>query len=459
MAALPGILDGGHSLFVYLLSFLVALALLIFVHEFGHFIVARKLGVGVTKFSFGFGPKLVGFTRGDTEYLISAVPFGGYVKLVGEGEGEDVPPEEREKSFFHKPIWVKIAVVAAGPAGNLVFAVLVFWMVFLGGVPTLTARIGVAPDSPAAKAGLASGDVIESIGGRPVANWEELSERIGEAERGRPIEIAARRDASGVRVTVIPESVERKDEFGDRVSDTGIGITPALSARIGDVMPGSPAARAGLRKGDLLLAAGGQPVRTWDELAGRIRKASAGAPLVLVVRRGAEELSVSVVPEVQEFKAPNGEKVKEPKIGIVAGQETILRRMNPAQAFVRAGAETGKFIALTAKTVVKLITRAIPAKTLGGPLLIAQIAGDQARQGISPFLYFLGLLSVNLGILNLFPIPILDGGQILFFGIEALRRRPLSPQARAFAQQIGIAIILMLTVLVFYNDIARMISR
>lgn len=349
-------------------AFIVVLGILIFVHEFGHFIVARRLGVGVTKFSFGFGPKLFGIRRGETEYLVSAIPLGGYVKLVGESDGEEVPEEQRDRSFSHKPVRVKMAVVAAGPLGNLLFAVLVFWIVFLGGVPTLTPKIG-------------------------------------------------------------------------------------------NVMPDSPASRAGLQAGDVVVRVGEEPISTWEELAARIRKQTAGGELRMTVRRDGNQFNVRVAPEIREGRSIFGEKIHEPKIGIVAGQEIVRKSMGPGTALLQAGKETWKLIELTVMTVVKLLTRVLPSNTLGGPILIAQLAGDQARQGVSPFAYFLGLLSVNLGILNLLPIPILDGGHLLFFSIEALRRRPLSPQARAMAQQVGLAIILMLTALVFYNDIARLVAR
>jgi regulator of sigma E protease len=352
---------------IYFLSFIVVLGILIFVHEFGHFIVARQLGVGVTKFSFGFGPKLVGIQRGETEYLISAIPLGGYVKLVGENDGDEVSPEEREKAFYNKPVWVKMAVVAAGPIGNLLFAFLVFWAVFLSGVPTLTPKIG-------------------------------------------------------------------------------------------DVMPDTPAARAGLKAGDVVVRVGEKKITTWEELADGIKASGAGKELPLTVRRGEEEIRVTVQPEVREGRTIFGEKVDGPKIGVVASAEVVQRRISPVAAIGRAAEETGKIIRLTVLTVVKLLMRVIPSNTLGGPILIAKIAGDQARAGISPFVYFLGLLSVNLGILNLFPIPILDGGHLLFFSIEALRRKPLTPQMRMMAQQVGLALILMLTVFVFYNDIARLIA-
>ncbi len=352
---------------IYFLSFLVVLGILIFVHEFGHFLVARRLGVGVTKFSFGFGPKLAGVQRGETEYLISAIPLGGYVKLVGENDAEEVPEEERDRAFFSKPVWVKMAVVSAGPIANLVFAFLVFWVIFQSGVPALTPKIG-------------------------------------------------------------------------------------------DVMPDTPAARAGIQAGDLVVRIGGREITTWEELAAGIRKSGAGKEMAMTVRRGEKEIQVTVTPETREGRSIFGEKVDGPKIGVVASKEVIKRRINPVAAISRAAQETGRIISLTVLTVVKLVMRVLPSDTLGGPILIAQIAGDQARQGISPFAYFLALLSVNLGILNLLPIPILDGGHILFFSIEALRRKPLSPQARMMAQQVGLAVILMLTALVFYNDIARLIA-
>ncbi|MGB3096643.1 MAG: RIP metalloprotease RseP [Candidatus Deferrimicrobiaceae bacterium] len=352
---------------IYFLSFLAVLGILIFVHEFGHFIVARRLGVGVTKFSFGFGPKLAGFTRGETEYLISAIPLGGYVKLVGENDEEEVSPEERDRAFYGKPVWVKMAIVSAGPIANLVFAFLVFWVVFQGGVPALTPKVG-------------------------------------------------------------------------------------------DVMPDTPAARAGIEAGDLVVRIGEREITTWEELAAGIQESGAGKELAMTVRRGEKEIQVTVIPEIREGLSIFGEKIDGPKIGVVASKEVIHRKINPVAAIGRAAGETWRIITLTVLTVVKLVMRVLPSDTLGGPILIAQIAGDQARQGISPFAYFLGLLSVNLGILNLLPIPILDGGHLLFFSIEALRRKPLSPQVRMMAQHVGLAVILMLTALVFYNDIARLIA-
>jgi len=458
VGTLTGAFQGLNVFALYVVSFLVALCILIFVHEFGHFIVARVLGVGVTKFSFGFGPKLVGVKRGETEYLVSAIPLGGYVKLVGESETDETPPDQAERSFWRKPVWVKMAVVFAGPLGNLVFAVLVFWAVFLWGVQAITARIDVAPGSPAAAAGLASGDVVTRVGSAPVANWEDLDKQVRKAKPGVPLVVAVRRGSAEVAATVVPKSVAAHNEFGQAIQEPGIGVLPLVPPRISEVFPGTPAARAGLRRGDLVRRIGSEPVGTWEELATRIRKATPGEPLVLTVLRGDKETTVTVLPEAQESKGPGGETVRETRIGIAQAPETVMQRLSPGRAFLRAVDKTWYLVSLTAEVVVKLITRVVPAKSLGGPILIAQLAGAQARQGLYDFLLFLGLLSVNLGILNLLPIPILDGGHILFFAIEGVIRRPLSVNARAMAQQVGLALILMLVALVFYNDIARLVG-
>jgi regulator of sigma E protease len=302
--------------------------------------------------------------------MLCAIPLGGYVNLVG-GEGneeEAVPPELEERSFTSKPVWVKMAVIAAGSAGNLVFAVLAFWFVFLGGVPMHSPKIGqVLADSPAARAGLLQGDTVVQIDGRQIENW--------------------------------------------------------------------------------------------DELAALIRAGSPDAPLVFTVVRDSSEITVSVTPEIKEGHTIFGEKVLEPKVGIASGSEIIYRKTNVLSAGWQALRETGRLIYLTGLTVVKLVTRVLPSNTLGGPILIAEMAGNTARQGAPTFIYFLGLLSVNLGVLNLLPIPILDGGHIVLFAIEAAMGRSISLRIRELVQRAGLVLILMLTALVFYNDIVRLLSR
>ncbi len=353
---------------VYIFSFIVVLGILIFVHEFGHFIVARKLGIGVLKFSLGFGPKIFGFERGGTEYLLSAVPLGGYVKLLGESPDEPISPEDVSRSFSHSPSATKLMVVAAGPLFNIVFSAFVFWIVFMTGVPVLKPVIGdVVKDSPAFRAGIEKDDVILSINDRTINRWEDIADVI--------------------------------KEF-------------------------------------------------WEE-----------NPLRVVINRGSRNVNLVLRAEEREVKNIFGEPVREPKIGIIAKGDYFIKHYNPFSALFLGIKETGRMVYLTVVTIVKLIERVIPADTLGGPILIAQIAGDQAKQGMAPFFYFLALLSVNLGILNLLPIPILDGGHILIFSLEAITGKTLSMKVKGIVQQIGLVIIITLTILVFYNDIARILTK
>jgi regulator of sigma E protease len=447
-------------------SFLAALAVLIFVHEFGHFVAARLLGVGVVRFSLGFGPRLFGFRRGETEYVVSAVPFGGYVKLVGESEEEEggspdadlsAPPDEasrlaalaeaaalEERSFNRKPVRIRMAVVAAGPLGNLVFAVLAFWLFFLGGIPALSPRLDPEPGSPAAAAGFRAGDTLLAVGGKAVRSFDEAVAALEAAPAGRPASVRVRRDGAEAEVPFsLPADRSRS------------GFLPWLPPRIGEVVGGTPAAKAGLAAGDDIVSVDGEPVTAWGQVSRRIRSKSEGEAVRLEVRRGAEKLSISVVPEFVP-PAEGGKGKKEPRIGVVGKQEAIRLPLGPLEALGRGAAETWRLVAMTGDVVLKLVRRILPASTLGGPILIAQMAGEQAKEGILPFAYFLGLLSVNLGVLNLLPIPVLDGGHLLLFLLEAILGRPLSVRARMRAQQAGLAFILGLTVLVFYNDIVRL---
>lgn len=440
----------------YVLSFLVALGILIFVHEFGHFIVARKLGIGVLKFSFGFGPKLFGVTRGETEYLVSAIPFGGYVKMIGEGDADEVSPEDRARSFHHKPVWVRMAVVVAGPLGNLLFAVFAFWIFFIVGAPALTARVSVDPGGPAEKAGIASGDRVVAVDKAPVEDYDGLDSAIRKAGIGKPVVLTVERDGARREVTVTTVPEETRNVFGEPDRAPGVGIGPVALPRIGDVVPGSPAAKAGLKKDDLVLSIDNAAIATWTDLSAKIRTGSADRPMKFTVRRGGAELSLDVTPRLEEGTAPDGKKTRDPKVGIVGSPDTVVRKAGPIEAVALAFRRVWELIVLTVMVVVKLIARTVPAKTLGGPILIAQMAGDQARLGLGQFANFLGLLSVNLGILNLLPVPVLDGGHLLFFSIEGILGRPLSERTRGIAQQVGLALLLMLMALVFYNDLARL---
>lgn len=347
----------------YIISAVVVLGLLIFVHELGHFIFAKLFGVGVEKFSLGFGPKIIGKTVGETEYLISAFPLGGYVKMIGESPDMELSEADVARSFMGKPPLQRIVIVAAGPLFNLLFAGLLFIVIYMIGIPAATTRIG-------------------------------------------------------------------------------------------EVIAGKPAALAGLQPKDLVVAVDDRKVTRWDEFAGIIAD-SKGAPLKLVIDRAGTQLTFSIVPETREGKNLFGEKVIYPAIGVVAAAEMVTDRYPPPQAVVKGCQQTWKVIKLTILSLVKLIERVVPLDTVGGPIMIAKMAGEQAAAGGVNFLAFMALLSINLGILNLLPVPILDGGHLFFYSWELLFRKPVSMKAREIAQQIGLALLIGLMVLAFYNDIIR----
>jgi regulator of sigma E protease len=360
-------LDLGLSLsrFDYILWAVVVLGVLIFIHELGHFLVAKRAGVCVLKFSLGFGPKIAGFKRGDTEYVLSALPLGGYVKMLGEDPKEEVA--DRERAFSAKPVGVRSAIIMAGPGANFLLAVVIFWAVFMIGVPTLTTRIGDVMDGfPAKAAGLLPGDRIVALDGRPVERWEELARQIHQSP-GRPVRLTTEREGRRFDLTVEPKTTTQKNIFGEEQEVGLLGIAPA--------------------------------------------------------------------------------------------EEFLTDRANPITAFGLAVYKTYDLSRLILVTFVKLIQGVVPAKTIGGPLLVAQMAGEQARAGVLHLLFFTALLSINLGILNLLPIPILDGGHLLFSVIEAIKGKPVSLRNREMAQQVGLALLVALMIVAFYNDIFRLLGR
>ncbi len=344
----------------------IVLGFLIVVHEFGHFLVAKWAGVGVIKFSVGFGPRLFGRVVNGTEYALSAIPLGGFVKMVGE-DPESTEPVDPRVSFSHQNVWKRIAIVLAGPVFNLLFAFLIFVGVLLA--------------------------------------------------------------------------------YGERV--------PVDAARIGGVTPDMPAARAGLLAGDLITGVDGRPISTWDELSAAIR-GGGGRPAELTVQRDGAELRLSITPEARPDKTIFGEVVGETYlIGIERGVEQV--RIGPLDALVNGASQTLWWCQTLVLSVVKIIQGRIPAQDIGGPILIVQAAGQQAQVGLESLLLFMAVISINLGILNLLPIPILDGGHLLFFALEVVMRRPLDLRHREIAQQVGLVILIGLMAFAFYNDILRVL--
>jgi len=354
-----------------LFSFILVLGLLIFVHELGHFLFAKWFGVRVLKFSLGFGPRIAGKTIGDTEYVISAFPLGGFVKMFGENPDEQqIDDAEKKVSFAHKAVWQRFLIVLAGPLFNMLFSVGLFFMVFFF---------------------------------------------VG-----------------------IPTSVD--------------------TTRIGKVSIGSPAEKAGLKVDDVLLEINGQPTVSWLDVLEGV-KGSDGQLVTVVVERQGERVQLTVAPQIDTVKNVFGEKVEERfMIGIVKADELTYTKGTLIESMENAIAQTWMYISLTAIGFVKIFQRVIPASDLGGPILIAQIAGEQMKAGWINLLYFMGLLSVNLGFLNLLPIPVLDGGHLVFLTIEAVMRKPMNERVQIFAQQVGIGLLGTLMIFVFYNDIVRLLS-
>jgi len=353
---------------ITVLAFIVVVGILIFVHELGHFLVARLLGVRVEVFSLGFGPKVFGYIKGETEYRISAIPFGGYVKLYGE-HPEILPlVVDKEKAFAFKKPWQKALIAFAGPGFNFLFALLAFWLYFSLSSPVYL---------------------------KPV---------------------------------------------------------------VGKVIPGSPADAVGLKPGDEILAIDGKKIESFERLFFYLRSKEDLTEIELKVKRGTEVFTIRVKPAYQEGTNIFGKKTKVPVLGVAPSGEVIKKEYNPFSAFVAACEKFYELTSLTFIAIVKLLTGELPLSTLGGPLTIGKIAGDTAKVGLFPLIALMAMLSINLGIINLFPIPMLDGGHLVIFAIEAVRGEPLSLRAQELIFKIGLALIILLSVIVFYNDIMRLFS-
>jgi regulator of sigma E protease len=453
-----------------LISFVVVIGLLILIHELGHFFVARWTGVGVERFSIGFGPVLFRWKRAETEYCLSAIPMGGYVKMMGdespiEGGGGTLP-YDAAKSFALKPLWVRFLIVFAGPGMNFVLAIVIFALVAIFvGRPVLPAVLGRVQDGgPAAQAGLKTGDRVIAVDGAPVAHWDELLQAVRNGN-GETFQITVRREKGAhaerggeperkAALTPVRTSV-KLPPFGDEATIWSIGADPSVIPRIGEVMPDSPAAAAGLRAGDTVLAVNGAPVYSPAELTETIQK-NPGKRIELLVERAGAPLTIPVVPNLVKEKTAAGKEVEIGRIGIsVSTQAVSYLRSNPIAAVGQGAVQTWEMTELTAVGLWRLITRQLPASMIGGPIQIATEAGRQAREGPTSLAFFTAVISVNLALLNLLPVPMLDGGHLLFFVIEAILGRPLSLKKREIAQQVGFFLLMLLMVFAVYNDLAR----
>jgi regulator of sigma E protease len=435
----------------------VLLGILIFVHELGHFLFAKSLGIKVLKFSLGFGPKLFGKQYGETEYLVSALPLGGYVKMLGEEPGEELDEAEKERAYNNQPIWKRFLVVFSGPFFNLFFAVVIFVLIFLSGIPVQKPDVGkITENSPAARAGLMTGDRIIEINGTPVLSWDEIDASVRQ-DMGGPVSLKIRRAGETLDVSVTPEKKAAKTIFGESKESWDIGISPLIYPIVGRVMKGTPAEKAGILEGDRIIDIGGTELKTWEDMTSIIH-ANPGKELRFKIMRNDQMMEFLISPEKKTEKTADGREKEIGLIGISPAPNDFVRKFGPVKALSMGVRKTGEISVLTIVSIVKLIQKVIPAETIGGPILIFQMAGQQASHGAMPFFSFMAIISINLGVLNLLPIPVLDGGHILFLGIEAIRRKPLSEKVIMMSQKIGLALLLSLMAFAFYNDIVRLLT-
>ncbi len=450
------------DLLLTILALLVALSILIAVHEWGHYLVARWCGVKVLRFSIGFGKPLWTRRAGadQTEYMIATIPLGGYVKMLDEREGE-VPEEEVHRAFNRQSLGKRSAIVFAGPLFNFLFAILAYWVMFVVGVPGLKPILGtIAEDTIAHQAGLREGQEIITVNGEPTPTWQASIESIlprlilheevtlGVEDGGLLREY--RLSPQGLDASLPPEAVYQR-----------LGLTPyqpRIAPLLESVLPGSPAERAGLLGGDRVLSAAGEPIDSWAELVAAIN-AHAGERLALEVERDGRVLALEVLPERLSERDGGGGRIGA-SVHVDQAEFAALRsemRYGVVPAFGAALQRSWDMGALTLKMMGQMITGRASMENISGPIGIAQYAKTSAGAGVSQFLAFLGLISISLGIINLLPIPVLDGGHLMNYAIEAVRGKPLSEAAEAVAQRIGLTLILALMMLAIYNDMLRLL--
>ena len=449
---------------VTVLAFVVAICLLVTVHEFGHFWVARRLGFKVLRFSVGFGKALWSRVAGadGTEYVIAAVPLGGYVKMLDEREGP-VAPEELERSFTRRPHWQRITVLLAGPAFNIIFAVLLLTGIFLvSGITLVRPVLGnIEANSIAGRAGLKAEDEIVAINSRPVNSQRDIVLDLLDAISGSaPITLSVRAaDGSARTATLeVPQAAERRRLTEPAALINGLGLRfyePPIPAVLGQVEPNGPAARAGLHAGDQILAVNGEPVHDFLELQSRVQ-AHPGEEVLIRYRRDQSENGVRVptLTETVNGKTVGRIHVSPPVTPLPASMLRHISLSLPA-AFVRANVEAWDMTTLQGRLFWRMLIGQVSIKNLSGPLSIAEYAGDSAALGVSSFLSFLVIVSLALGFMNLLPIAILDGGQILFQAIEWLKGSPLSERFQTISQQLGVALLVLLMGVALFNDITR----
>ncbi|WOX06209.1 RIP metalloprotease RseP [Microbulbifer pacificus] len=441
---------------------LVALGVLVSFHEFGHFIVARWCGVKVLRFSVGFGRRLFSrYDRHGTEFTISAIPLGGYVKMLDEREGV-VAPQELDRAFNRKSVWARMAIAAAGPVANFLLAIVLFWGVFLGGTSGPVPVVGkVEPGSLAAVAGLEQGQEIVSVDDHSTPTWQALNWRLANrlGDTG-DIKFTVRYPDSSLEYHMYAD-IDRwlaGQEVPDPLEEIGVSLwVPEASMKLSQVMPGSPAEQGGLQVGDEIVATDGREFDTWDDWTGYIKAHPQQPVQITVLRDGAEQV-LTVTPDL--VKLDNGEQIGRVGVAPVGASwpEDKVRRYHYGvlSAFEKGLEETWSKTLFTLDSLKKLLFGQLSTRNLSGPITIAKVAGTSANAGWQSFLSLLALLSISLGVLNLLPIPVLDGGHLLYYGIEAIKGSPVSERVQMIGLQVGMAMVLGIMALALYNDILRL---
>ncbi len=547
MEFLFGIIEQGLS---FIIPLVILLGLLIFVHEMGHFLVAKFYGVRVEVFSLGFGKKIFQFKKGDTEYCLSIVPFGGYVKMYGDDPTADIPEDQKAVSFLHKPVGQRIAVVLAGPLMNFFFAILLFFIISMAGEQMINPVVGsIKSDSKAYTSGFRPGDKIVEINGEKVSLWEDVKKKI-EYNFDGELNFAVKRQGVEEPVTFTaktemtdnPNILSTEDRIGGIQGLTYMAFAPTVGIRHNSVLykeglrpldeiksvngksvetfyelayipitpemtfevlrkrdtesepeavtitasiknanslmdlgiepaglfvsgfsENSPAKASGLMRGDKLVQVGGEKLNDWEELVGIVSKyeETSGSLNVQVLREG-EIREFNINPTVIERTTRTGAKEKSYALGVFAGagianlNTTLVRTLNPIKAIGKGVTDTLHWTKITCLSFVRLIQNKVSARSIGGPIMIGQLASKTFQVGLSPFLKIMAIISINLFILNLLPVPVLDGGHLVFFSIEALRGAPLSMRKMEIAQQIGLVLLFGLMALAIFNDVTRL---
>jgi regulator of sigma E protease len=450
---------------ITVLSFLVTVGVLVVIHEFGHYLAARLMDVKILRFCVGFGKPLWSRRAGRdaTQWMIAAVPLGGYVKMLDEREGE-VPAHERDRAFNRKSPWKRIFIVLAGPAANFLLAILIYWILFIAGLPGVKPILGEpAPNTPAAVAGLGNGDIVRAVGDEPAQTWNDVRWLLlKEAVKRETTVIEVENDRGGRATRRLDLSgITKEDLDRDFLAKLGLRpFRPQAPAVLGRVMPGSAAEKAGLQALDRVVAVSGKPTATWFDFTAEVIP-HPGKPLMLEIERQGRRFEVRATPDlVSDGEARIGRLGVEMPAELRREYERMTTRVRygPVDAVGKAAAKVWDLSIFSLKMLGRMIVGDVSWKNLSGPITIADYAGQSAQLGWLTYLGFLALVSVSLGVLNLLPIPLLDGGHLVYYFAEIVKGSPVSEKTMEIGQRLGLALLLGLTLFAFYNDINRLFT-